>query len=64
MKIWRKARGAKASLANHQHSRVFLVKILQHDFLHRRSSRCRNINLQSLTQTQEPIQYEQSELRR
>jgi hypothetical protein len=31
----------------HQHSRVFLVKILQHDFLHRRSSRYWNINLQS-----------------
>ncbi len=48
MEIWRKARGTKGSLKNHQYSRVFLVKILQHDFLHRRSSRCRNINLQNL----------------
>jgi hypothetical protein len=45
MKIWRKARGAKASLAT-INIRACFRKILQRDFLHRRSSRCWNINLQ------------------
>jgi hypothetical protein len=46
MKIWRKARGAKGSLIT-INIRACFRKILQHDFLHRRSSRCWNINLQS-----------------
>jgi Ribosomal L28 family len=46
MKIWRKARGAKGSLAT-INIRACFRKILQHDFLHHRSSRCWNINLQA-----------------
>jgi hypothetical protein len=44
--IWRKARGTKVSLASIS-IRACFRKILQHDFLHRRSSRSQNINLQS-----------------
>jgi hypothetical protein len=44
MKIWRKARGTKGRLKIIS-IRACFRKILQHDFLHRRSSRCWNINL-------------------
>jgi hypothetical protein len=53
MKIWRKARGAKGSLIT-INIRACFRKILQHDFLHRRSSRCWNINLQSQQATKSP----------
>jgi hypothetical protein len=46
MKIWRKARGAKASFTTIM-VRACFRKILQRDFLHRRSSRFKNINFQT-----------------